>query len=181
MDITNIIIFGFAVLFSVWLNIANIGNINKSNDSFKNYFVFILIISALMIFGLFLGYRLSTIKADFNKFMAIVVFLVFAVRIFLNTFKEKERLNANYSNTKSVSLVAIAEGITVFGISVGAGLICDNFNKTSILSLIILLLGSIVALFLGRKMQEQIIKMRFNPISGLLLVVIVTRVIISFF
>lgn len=183
MNTFEIVILALALVFNSWISYLNAG-IALSGVPFLSKLKYSGIMFVLQFgmagAGLWVGYKTGSFELRTNMAISLSILLIFGLKVLLagikNSPQEKE---IDYNDNKAIFVAALAEGITPLFVGIAIGLLSLNPCIHWLLIGSFLFAGIIAGLIPASGMGSTSTKLRFGPISGLLLIAAAIKMIIS--
>lgn len=130
--------------------------------------------------GTWIGYKSGFPEERTNIVISLSIMFIFGLKVLLSSVRQRlDEKTCDYTDQKSTSLSALAEGIAPLFIGVAIGLLSVSPYLHWLLVGLFLLAGIIIALILTAVVGQASLKPKFGAISGLLLLAAAIKLAIN--
>jgi putative Mn2+ efflux pump MntP len=183
MNTFEIVILALALVFNSWISYLNAG-IALSGVPFLSKLKYAGIMSVLQFgmagAGIWIGYKTGSFELRTNMVISLTILLIFGLKVLLTGIKmSAQEKEFDYTDNQVTLMAALAEGITPFSVGIAIGLLSLHPYLHWLLIGGFLFAGIIAGLIPVSGMGSVSLKLRFGPISGLLLIAAAIKMIIS--
>ena len=183
MNNFEIVILALALVFNAWTTYVNAG-IVLSKESFmrKTYYTGIMFFLQFVMagVGIWVGYKVGSFEVRVNMLISLSLLLIFGLKVLLTAIRTPtEEPEFNITDNKLVMFTALTEGITPLAVGIAIGLLSLHPYLHWLVIGIFLLTGILIGLLIANRTNSGSPKLRFGPISGLLLLAAAIKLILN--
>lgn len=130
--------------------------------------------------GIWVGYKVGSFEVRVNMLISLSIMLIFGLKVLLTGIKTQvEEREYDFMDNKVLLLAALAEGITPLVIGTAIGLLSLHPYLHWLVIGVFLITGILMGLFVAIRMGSGLLKLRFGPIGGLLLLAAAIKLILN--
>jgi putative Mn2+ efflux pump MntP len=183
MNSIQIAILALALALNSFMTYLTAGYVLRDESGIRKMrFGLIVLMSQILMSGtgLWLGVKIGILAANSNYYISLGILLIMGLKIVFDSIRTRPEDKAfDFSDTRVIVMLSIAEGITPLVIGIAIGLVAEYVLLPWIILAILQFLSILIGLIAGSRYGVASFRFRLGPVGGLIMLAAALKLLID--